>query len=143
MLRASRERRFSECVVALPKDATSSTDAVACGSDDGIVRVWPLTEDAGVRDGRGHTPTVICLAALSGGYFVSGAHDSTIRLWSVATAVCARTLRGHDGPVTALAALPEAVALADALLAAALGAGGLRIGPLGGQERGRVPVHAH
>jgi WD40 repeat protein len=77
------------------------------GGTTNLAEVWDAGTGARLHQLRGHTNTVMCVAALPGGLLASGSSDKTVRIWNVATGAHVSTLEGHTGAVCALAALPD------------------------------------
>ena len=83
---------------------------LACGSNDGIVRLWDLRIGAETARLSGHTDCVTALTVVSdagrGWRLASSASDNTVRLWDVnnTSELCRLEV---DASVHCLLALPD------------------------------------
>ncbi|MDH4276966.1 MAG: hypothetical protein OEW83_02655 [Acidimicrobiia bacterium] len=96
---------------------------LAVGGTNGLVTIEPVGDD-GIRIKTAHTGTVLTVAGLPDGRFVSGGSDGTIRIWDPTTGVedeQSPISVGHAGAITVLAVL------ADGRVASADSNGGIRI----------------
>jgi WD40 repeat protein len=91
---------------------SSDDECLACGSDDGIVRLWNK------RNGsctllEGHTQSVECVSfSPNGNVLASGSDDSSIRLWKLEDQ-SHRVLEGHNGTISSIAFSPSGSSVAS------------------------------
>jgi len=79
---------------------------LASGSWDAEVRVWSAEHGVCLRQLRGHTDAVMCLAWSSGrNCLISGSQDHSLKVWTVTA--CKRTLEGHTKGVKCLVLLDD------------------------------------
>ena len=77
--------------------------AVTASSDD-TARLWDLQSFSEVRQYKGHTGPLYCLAlSADGRTLVTGAQDNTLRLWDVPQTRPLVWLAGHQGVATSVA----------------------------------------
>ncbi len=78
---------------------------VASGGVDKVLRVWDGTVGSCVKELRGHSKGIFCLAwSLEGTRIATGSLDHTVRIWDgVGTNGCLLTLSGHTGWVSTVA----------------------------------------
>jgi WD40 repeat protein len=88
--------------------------ALAAGGSDPIVKLWDASTGGMVRDFRGHTRVVTCLAFSlpDGKQLAAGSADETVCVWDTASSRSLFTLIGHSGLVTAVAYSPNGKRLA-------------------------------
>jgi hypothetical protein len=80
---------------------------LACGCNDGSIRLWDPASGSCSAIFEGHQYAVMALAVLADGRLASGSDDQTIRLWDPASGSCSAILQGHQGGVMALAVLGD------------------------------------
>jgi WD40 repeat protein len=91
---------------------SSDGECLACGSDDGMVRLWKK------RDGsctllEGHTDCVRCVSfSPNGKILASGSLDTSIRLWKLEDQ-SHMLLEGHNGMISSIAFSPSGSSLAS------------------------------
>src|SRR5262249_11848260 len=74
---------------------------LACGADDGIIRICDVDTGKELTRLVGHQSSVNCLGFSPDGRFIaSGGADLTVRLWEVVTRKELVRLVGHQGEVT-------------------------------------------
>ena len=84
-------------------------DVLDTGCNDGVVRMFTVSNGKKTRDLRGHDSGVFSVA-LCGGVLLSGSSDKTVRVWSVAEGEegkCVAMLEGHTGAVKGVALVPS------------------------------------
>jgi hypothetical protein len=83
-------------------------------AEDGVVRMWDLTNGEQVQLFKGHQRAVRSLAVSPDGKMVAtSGHDGTIRLWDMASAKELRTLKGQKRFALSVAFSPDGTALAS------------------------------
>jgi hypothetical protein len=80
---------------------------LACGYDDGSIRVWDPASGSCCAVFEGHQGGVNALAVVGDGRLASGSSDHTIRLWDPASGSCCAVFEGHQGWVMALAVVGD------------------------------------
>jgi WD40 repeat protein/tRNA A-37 threonylcarbamoyl transferase component Bud32 len=87
---------------------------LACGSDDGTVRLWRASDGGLVDVLKGHTRDVWSVAfSPDGGRLASGSGDGTVRLWWVSDGELVGVLEGHTNWVASVAFSPDGARLAS------------------------------
>ena len=79
---------------------------VSCAGQS-VIKVWDPQTGQLLKEFKGHTDPVYCLAQLTNGWIASGSKDETIRLWNAQSKrkCLMRTLTGHQAPILSLKAL--------------------------------------
>jgi WD40 repeat protein len=86
--------RAARCVAFSPVNESSM---LATGCDDGIIRLWDVSNQQLLRELQGHSNYIRSLAfSPDGSQLVSGSFDCTVRLWSVASGKLLKTMEGHS-----------------------------------------------
>ncbi len=81
---------------------------IAAGSDDGVIRLYRMSDGALLRALEGYTNLVRSVAfAPDGETLASGSDDNTVRLWLVKTGELLQRFEGHLGQVSAVAYAPN------------------------------------
>lgn len=75
----------------------------AAGGQDGIVRLWSLSDGRVVRELEGHGDLVTAIAWNGADLLASGSTDKSARLWSLDDGRPLHVLTGHNGPVDDIA----------------------------------------
>eukprot|EP00747_Dinoflagellata_sp_TGD_P199426 gnl/TRDRNA2_/TRDRNA2_72666_c1_seq1.p1 gnl/TRDRNA2_/TRDRNA2_72666_c1~~gnl/TRDRNA2_/TRDRNA2_72666_c1_seq1.p1 ORF type:complete len:416 (+),score=49.52 gnl/TRDRNA2_/TRDRNA2_72666_c1_seq1:186-1250(+) len=94
-----------------------STAVLATACDDGIARIWRISDGACICSLRGHTKAVSCVALSPHDRRVATAsEDGTARLWGLQDGICSKVLTGHSSAVHSVAFSldPRLVATASA-----------------------------
>jgi cytochrome c len=78
-------------------------ESLISGSFDTSVIRWTLPGETAAQVMRFHAGAITSVAALPGGWALSGSEDGKIALWKPGDAAPATVLNGHTGPVAALA----------------------------------------
>jgi WD40 repeat protein len=103
--------RVSQTIAELPAPVlavwpTTTLSHVAAASQDGLVRICPVPEQAKrpPRELRGHLAAVNSLVMTPDDrWIISGSKDKTIRIWNVEHATSVQPLKLHTGTVSGLA----------------------------------------
>ena len=91
---------------------SADSEWLACGSDDGIVRLWNK------RNGNcslleGHEESISCVSfSPNGKMLASGSHDQSIRLWKL-DAKSSKMLLGQEQAIRSIAFSPSGLTLAS------------------------------
>eukprot|EP00698_Gefionella_okellyi_P005904 TRINITY_DN15335_c0_g1_i1.p1 TRINITY_DN15335_c0_g1~~TRINITY_DN15335_c0_g1_i1.p1 ORF type:complete len:400 (-),score=59.68 TRINITY_DN15335_c0_g1_i1:4-1203(-) len=82
--------------------APISSDLLACGYSDGVIRLWDVRSRSLQGSLSGHQDAVLCLASdPTTGRLVSGSADTTVRIWNQTE--CTGVLQGvHSAAVTSV-----------------------------------------
>ncbi|HQU42885.1 MAG TPA: hypothetical protein PK867_08730, partial [Pirellulales bacterium] len=90
---------------------------LATADADQVIRIWEVAtigqQPAPLRELKGHSKPVHCLAPVGTDRLLSGGDDGRLRLWNTATGETVREF-DHGAPVTALAVRPDGKRLASA-----------------------------
>jgi WD40 repeat protein len=81
----------------------------AAGGQDGIVRLWSLSDGRVVRELVGHGDVATAIAWNGGDLLASGSTDRSARLWAVDDGRPLHVFTGHSGPVDDIAFAGETV----------------------------------
>jgi len=76
-------------------------EAMATGSGDATVRLWP--RDGGASRRTLAHPSPLCAVCMQGDVLATGGVDAVVRVFALSTGQLVRELRGHEGPVQSLA----------------------------------------
>ena len=76
-------------------------EAIATGSDDATVRLWP--RDGGASRRTLAHPSPLCAVRMQGNVLATGGVDAVVRVFALSTGQLVRELRGHKGSVQSLA----------------------------------------
>lgn len=79
-------------------------DHIACGTDDGVIRIWNLRTKECVTELMEHDQEeyITSIVKLDGNRIASCSNDSTIIVWDLRTNKCMTTLEEHTNRVTSL-----------------------------------------
>jgi len=93
---------------------TDGSNRVVTGRSDAAARLYDLSaardgaQLAPIREYRGHTSSVVSMAAMSGGRLATGSMDDTVRVWDVESGACLATLHaGVECTVSAMVVMDE------------------------------------
>jgi WD40 repeat protein len=87
---------------------------LACGGEDGTVRLWNTDTHELVSALRGHTGAIWNVALSRDGRLVaSGSWDGTVRVWEASTGELSGSLRGGSGVVCGVALSADGQLLAS------------------------------
>jgi F-box and WD-40 domain protein 1/11 len=96
-----------ECVATLMEHSARVScvdvgeEAIATGSDDATVRLWP--RDGGASRRTLAHPRALCAVRMQGDVLATGGLDAVVRIFALSTGQLVRELRGHKGSVQSLA----------------------------------------
>lgn len=78
-------------------------DLIVSAGGDALVKLWSISEGRCIRDFRGHTRGLACIAFSSDAKkIVSGGNDNAIRIWDTDSGECLHVLTGHKSLVRSL-----------------------------------------
>jgi WD40 repeat protein len=78
-------------------------DMLACGFENGPVKVWDVQTRNLVRSFEGHEGRILSVAfSPCGDMIVSGSVDHTVRIWDISLGCCTHKLTDHSNPVSAV-----------------------------------------
>ncbi len=92
-------------------------EVVVSAGEDEIIRVWNAGTGELVKELKGHTNGILCLAfSPDGQWLATGGYDKdkAIRLWNFKTKANPVKLEGHTGSINALSFSPDGAMLASA-----------------------------
>ena len=101
----------SDCSSCYACDINPSGKVLACGSTDGIVRIWDTRSKSKNEEGallpemslRGHTGNIRCVRVNSAGTMcITGSSDKTLRIWDLGQQRCLHSFSIHKDSVWAL-----------------------------------------
>ncbi|MBI3249664.1 MAG: TIR domain-containing protein [Deltaproteobacteria bacterium] len=100
------QRDHASAVTAVAYSPNGELFAVA--GDDGVIRLYRVSDQYLVRVLEGHQDRVQSVAfAPDGQMLASGSSDKSVRLWRVASGQVVRVLEGHLGPIYAVQFAPN------------------------------------
>jgi WD40 repeat protein len=86
---------------------------LAAGYSDWVIQIWNLERAIGVREFKGHTRIILCMAFTGDTKsLISASEDCTIRIWDVATGA-AQVLVGHEDLFTLVGLSSDEMKLAS------------------------------
>jgi WD40 repeat protein len=99
--------RARDCVATLREHSARVSyvdvgeEAIATGSDDATVRLWP--RDGGASRRTLAHPSPLCGLRMQGDVLTTGGLDAVVRVFALSTGQLVRELHGHKGSVQSLA----------------------------------------
>ena len=80
---------------------------LACGAEDGSIRIWIIAERRRMQALVKHQTRVISVVVLSRGRLASGSLDGEIKIWNVESRECLHTIAAHNNEVIDLTVLSD------------------------------------